>query len=109
MRRRRPKAAFPNPKISKIIRGPSSFSHLETKKKKRPGNRAGISAVSEQSPGRSRYNPNWERDRKPVRPAAKPVLNTAQDLAELEINCCVRGAAASDLSAMLHEEKKMKI
>lgn len=33
MRRRRPKAAFPNPKISKIIRGPSSFSHLETKKR----------------------------------------------------------------------------
>lgn len=36
------------------------------------------------------------------------MLNAAQDLAELEINCCVRGAAASDLSAMLHEEKKRK-
>lgn len=34
------------------------------------------------------------------------MLNAAQDLAELEINCCVRGAAASDLSAMLHEGKK---
>lgn len=74
----RPKAAFPNPEISKIIRGLSSCPQTQTKTKLwfwlSSETRAGISTFSEQSLGHGSDSPKWESHSKPVRLIARPVF-----------------------------------
>lgn len=63
-----PKAAFPKPEISQIIRRVSSCSHTHTWTKRwlwlRPDNRAGISTPSEPSLGPGSDSPDWEKSQR---------------------------------------------